>query len=76
MLLKYIFFPAWGYSYGTRLRGSEEGMVPTSVAQAADCGNGRETKGQRGARNRQGRECINFLSSRGRGGGFTQAEPY
>jgi len=79
MLLNYTLFPAWGYSYGpTRLRGPEvrgpeEGMVPTSVAQAADCRNGRETKGQRGARDRQGRERINFLSLRCRGGGFIDA---
>jgi hypothetical protein len=64
MLLKCIVFASLGYSYGpARYSGSEEGMVPATVAQAADCGNRRETKGQRGAGDRQGRECINFLSS-------------
>jgi hypothetical protein len=76
MLLKCIVFASLGYSYGpARYSGSEEGMVPATVAQAADCGNRRETKGQRGAGDRQGRECINFLNLRGRGDEFIEVEP-
>jgi len=68
MLLKYLLFEVWGYSDGpTRRRGSEEGLVPTGVAQATDCGNGGETKGQRGAGGRQRRERINFLNLHGSG---------
>src|SRR5262249_4007896 len=46
-VIKNLLFAAWGYSDGpTRRRGSEEGLVPTGVAQTTDCGNGGETKGQ------------------------------